>query len=465
MDPTTLLADHPLFVGFRPAALEKLCAASEVRVFEPGEAIIRQGEAGRFLGIILEGRVEVLGRDPDGGERRFGELDQSDCFGEISLISGEPTTADVVALIPSRVLLIPHRVFSAVLGAHPPALQHLARLVTQRLRQQLPQATAPTPQPTAPPAAGVGEHLATEVKVLVIDSGTASLRYSYHDINCELYSREGVVEGLGRESATYTLTALRGKDTRPVPGTREGALEAILNSLLGGEGPLATTNDLSVIAHRIAHGGERHAGPVAIDDQVVQGLREMLPVAPPETPASLAGVEACRKLAPGVPHIAVFETALYQSLPPSAFLYALPYGLYRESGIRRYGCDGLTHHQAALLAAAHIEQGLEALRLVTCCLGPISSVCAIERGRAVDVSTGLSERGGLPGPCWPGDLDPQLVFHLCRSHGLSIEQAETFLAEGSGLQALAGEEGGLGELWAAAEAGNGRAELAMDLFA
>jgi len=462
MNPATLLADHPLVAGFTPDDLEKLCAASEVRTFEPGETIIRRGEPGRFLGIVLEGRVEVVGVDPAERPRRLGELGEKDCFGEISLISGEPTTADVKALIPSRVLLIPHETFSAALAVHPPALQHLARLVTQRLRQQLPQ--APPPAGQAPPGPAEG-HVATDVKVLVIESRPTELRYTYHDVNCELHNREGVVEGLGTEQAQHTVNALRGKTVTPAPGTREGALGAILSSLTEGEEPLKTLNELTVIAHRVPYGGESYAGPVTVDDQVISALRGLPAVAPPEAPANLEVIELCRRLAPEVPQVAVFETAFYQSLPPHVFLYALPYDLYREQGVRRYGCDGLAHQQAALLAAEHLEQPLVELRLVTCCLGSTSSVCAVERGRAIDVSAGLGATGGLPGPAWPGDIDPAVIFHLGRSQGLSLAELETLLTQGAGLQALSGVPGALGELTAAAEAGSGRAELALELFA
>lgn len=463
MDVASRLSDHPLFAGFPPEDLKRICEAGEIRTFEVGETIIRAGEPGTHLGIVLEGRVEVTSADERGRARRLAELGAMDYFGEISLISGEPTTADVKAVIPAQVLLIPHHVFSEALTAHPQVLQQLARTVSQRLRAQL------TTRAVLEEAAEVGGPAldgssTAEARVLVVECSATTLRYGYYDTECEFHNRAGSIEGLGNPSAEHVQSTLRGKTSTAVPGTPAGALEALLGSLTKPDGPLAGVEALSVIAHRLIFGGEGRDRPALIDDALTAELRRA-PAAPPELQANLEALDACRRLAPSVPQVAVYDTGFFQSMPPTAFLYALPYELYREGGVRRYGSHGLTHHQAALLAADCLETPLEELRLVSCRLDDTTSVCAIGQGRAVEGSSGLSVAGELPGPTSVGALGPGAVFRIVRQKGLSLEAAERLLTGESGLAALSGTSGDLRDLVVASEEGNERAALALDVWA
>ncbi|MBM3472397.1 MAG: phosphate propanoyltransferase [Armatimonadetes bacterium] len=456
------LSDHPLLAGFAPQDVTALCSAGEVKDFEAGETIIRSGEAGTHLGIVLDGRVQVVGEDDRGRPRRYAELGPSSYFGEISLISGEPTTADVRALIPSRVLLIPHDAFSEALNRHPQALQQLARTVSQRLRAQIALRAAAEAVPAAEPttAASAGSSTA-ELRVLVLACGTDRLSYSYFDTEREFHNREGSVTGLGGERAEHVQAVLRGRTSAPVPGDLPSALEAVLRSLEGNGAAQGGARGLSAIAHRLVCGGERHDRAASVDETLIRDLRN-LSVAGPELGASLDAIEACRRLAPEVPQIAVFDTAFFQSMSPAAFLQAVPYELYRTGGLRRYGRHGLAHHQAALLAADHLEAPPEELRLVVCHLDRTTSLCAIGEGRAVDVSDALPNGGGLPGPSSVGELDPGVVFRIARQKGLSLGETERLLTQESGLLGLSGLSGDLREL---ATATDSRAALALDVWA
>jgi acetate kinase len=469
VDVVELLSEHDLFTGFTPEDLRDICNASEIRTFEPKETIIRAGEPGRFLGVILEGRAEALRVNEEGEEERVGELTAYDYFGEISLISGEPTTANVRAVTRCRALLIPHEVMSASLSTHPRALHHLGRTVAERLRsiwatQAAEERPEPTPAAGEAPAAAVSASAAA-ARVLVIDSAPTMVRYSYFDVERGLHNREGVVEHLAQARARHTVRKLRGKAVAPVSGGRRAAIEAVLGGLTEPDGPLERVEDLSVIAHRVLHGGERFGEPMLVDDMVVEGVRQELRVGGEEARANLEGIEVCRSLAPGVRQVAVFETAFFQAVPAHAYVYALPYELYRDEGLRRYGSNGVAHRQAALLAATHLQRPLEELRVVSCYLGSEPSVCAVADGRAVEVTGGVMGRGGLPGMNGPGDLDPDIALRLCRAEDTSPEDMERLLRERGGLRALSGVAGGMGELTTAAEGGDARASLAVDVMA
>lgn len=465
MDVVQLLSNHELFVGFTPEDLTAICAASEIRRFEPTEAIIRAGQPGRFLGVILEGRAEAVRIGEDGQEDRVGELTAHDYFGEMSLISGEPTTADVRAVTRCRTLLIPHEVMSASLSTHPQALHHLGRTVAERLRsiwatQEAGERAEPTPASAGAPPERISASAAA-ARVLVVESHPTAVRYSYFDVERELENREGVVEHIGEPRARHTVRKLRGKTMTTAQGTRKAAVETILDGLMEPGGPVERIEDLSVIAHRVRHGGERFGEPMMVDDVLLAAIRQELSVGSEEAQANLELIEVCRELAPGVQQVAVFETAFFQTVPAHAYIYALPYELYRDRGLRRYGSHGVAHRQAALLAAAHLQRPLEDLRVVSCVLGSEPSVCAVSNGRAVDVTA----RGGLPGLDGPGDLDPELVLRLSRGHGMSLDEVASLLAEEGGLRGLSGSRGGLDELAETAEGGDTRAALALDVMA
>jgi acetate kinase len=457
LDIAARLSDHPLLAGFAAEDVAALCRAGEVRDFEAGESIIRAGQTGTHLGIVLDGRVEVVGGDERGRPRRYADLGPSSYFGEISLISGEPTTADVRALIPSRILLIPHGAFSEALNRHPRALQELARTVSQRLRAQIAaRASVGSPAPPEPAGPASEGSSAAEVRVLVLQCTPGALNYAYFDTEREFHNREGSVTGLGTDCAEHVQATLRGKASSPVPGDLPSALHAVFAGVGGNGGSPTGVTGLSLIAHRVVCGGERRDRPAPVDAALIGDLRSL--PGPRELSANLDGLDVCRRLAPEVSQIAVFDTAFFESMSPAAFLYALPYELYRTGGLRRHGGHGLSHHQAALLAADHLEAPLEELRLITCRLDQAVSLCAVGGGRALDVSDGLL------GPLSAGELEPGVVFEVARRQGLCLDEVERLLTQESGLLGLSGLSGDLRKL-VAAETENPRAALALDVWA
>jgi acetate kinase len=273
--------------------------------------------------------------------------------------------------------------------------------------------------------------------VLVLNAGSSSLKYRLLDMGDGTVVRSGLVERIGEAE---------------VPD-HAAALERALADL-GDRTP-------AVVGHRVVHGGDRFTGPVVVDDAVLAGIRDLVPLAPLHNPANLAGIEVARARFPGVPQVAVFDTAFHATMPPRAWRYALPRALADRLRIRRYGFHGTSHAYVARTAAAHL--GLPAPDLVTLHLGNGCSAAAVAGGRSVDTSMGLTPLGGLVMGTRSGDLDPGVLTHLHREGGLSLDAIDTLLNRESGLRGLAGSND-LRAVHAAADAGDADAAEALEVF-
>jgi len=223
-------------------------------------------------------------------------------------------------------------------------------------------------------------------------------------------------------------------------------------------------NDLTAVGHRVVHGGPEFRSATLVDDSVIQEIEALSRFAPLHNPANLIGLRECRRRLPTVPQVAVFDTSFHLTVPPRAHLYALPPELCEPAGIRRYGFHGISHHHAALRAAAHLRAPLTSLRMITCHLGAGASLCAIDHGRSVDTSMGLTPLEGIPMPTRSGSLDPALPLWLIRERGMSPDEAERYLNEQCGVIGLSGVEGSMLDVLRAADEGNAQALRAVELF-
>jgi acetate kinase len=459
-----MLSENPLFSGFAEDELEEILRRSQVSSYAPGERVIRAGEAGLFLGIALDGALRAEARQPDGEREMLGEIAAGDYFGEISLVSGGPTMADVVAATRCEVLQIPHRVMSDALSRHPHAFRHMARTITERLTRA-PGPPAPPQAKAEPPAEREAEASELLARILVVHCEGERLRYHYYDTDNAMNDVRGLVVGIGSGRAQHTSSVMRSEKTVPVGKTLADAAQSVLQRLTAGApAALSDLAHLTAVAHRVAHGAEAYSRAVVVDDAVLEDIRSRATPACPGTEANAAGIEAFRCLLPDIPQVAAFDTAFFAAIPPRAFMYAVPHAWYERHGVRRYGRGGLVHQQAALLAAAHLRQPLDGLSLITCCLGLSSSVCAIRGGHALDVSGGFTALAGLPGSTSSGDTDPGLAPHVAGLSGRDPQDVHHSLSAESGLLGLSGLSGDLVELIGAAGAGNERAELALDVF-
>lgn len=303
------------------------------------------------------------------------------------------------------------------------------------------------------------------MKILVINSGSSSIKYKCFEMPDRTVLASGLCEKIGEPAGriTHRVADRRIKIEQPFP-THAAALEKVLDLLTGNGGALADKEDISGVGHRLVHGGEAFSASVLIDDEVIAAVRENIPLAPLHNPPNLLGVEVGRSLLPGVPQVGVFDTAFHQSMPPEAYLYALPYELYRTSRVRRYGFHGTSHAYVSRRAAEFLHRPAEQLNLITCHLGNGASMAAVRGGKSVDTSMGFTPLEGLVMGTRPGDFDPAIILYLMENQQMDAAQISKLLNKQSGLLGLSGKTNDMREIEALAAAGDGPARLAFAVY-
>jgi acetate kinase len=453
----------PLFQHFSDERLRELVDASHIASFEPKEAIMHRGEPATHLGVVLSGTVN----GEAGNDQKLGQLSAGDTFAELSLMSGNPLLADFVAESPSEILLIPVSVFQSLIVAEPAAVQHIARTIAERMKMLIadPAKAAAALRESDDP---YGMCLTGErpEKILVINCGSSSLKYSFFDTADDARQTSGSVERIGIDGTRLRHRGPKGEQKRDLPkGSFTNAFAAMTAELTSKEtGVIAGPGEVSVVVHRMVHGGEKFTEGTLLTDERIAEIEKLNPLAPLHNPVMLAGVREMRRLYPAVPHIAVFDTAFHHTLPSYAYLYGLPYEFYEKKGIRRYGFHGSSHNYVSLRAAQFLKRRPNELRVVSCHLGNGSSVCAIDHGRSVDTSMGFTPTEGLLMGTRSGDLDPGVVRFLERNEGMSGEEVDELLNKKSGLLGLSGISSDMREVLEAADDGNYRALLALKTY-
>lgn len=306
------------------------------------------------------------------------------------------------------------------------------------------------------------------MKVLVINSGSSSIKYQLFDMSAGEVLASGVIERIGEPQGVHRHRLAAGgadsdetRDEQCIANHREGL--ACIGKVLRESGALADLSELTAIGHRVVHGGEYFREPTRIDRQVLERIRDMIPLAPLHNPANAMGIEVTLQYAPDIPQVAVFDTAFHQSIPAHAWHYAIPERLYSEQRVRRYGFHGTSHHYVAKQAARQLGKALSSLNLITLHLGNGASVAAIRHGHSVDTSMGMTPLEGLIMGTRCGDIDPAIHFYLCRQAGLKFEQVESLLNKDSGLKGICGAND-MREVHSLADAGDDRARLALTMY-
>ena len=300
--------------------------------------------------------------------------------------------------------------------------------------------------------------------VLVVNAGSSSLKYRLVDPESGDTPGGGLVEQIGEPAGRLKHVSADGgrhTDEGAFP-TFEGALQAASHAF-DQHGPSLREVDLVAVGHRVVHGGDRFAEPTLIDDEVVAAVSELVPLAPLHNPGNLKGIEVCRRLFPGVPHVAVFDTAFHQTMPPVAFTYAVPAAWREDHRIRRYGFHGTSHQFVARAAARQLERDPDDTNLVVLHLGNGASAAAVRGGVSVDTSMGLTPLEGLVMGTRSGDLDPAIHAHLHRQLGWSLDDIDHALNHESGLKGLCGHNDSR-EVEELRAQGDAAAALAFDVF-
>ncbi|NLN01974.1 MAG: acetate kinase [Lentisphaerae bacterium] len=305
-------------------------------------------------------------------------------------------------------------------------------------------------------------------KVLVINSGSSSLKFRLFSMESESVLAKGIVERIGSPDASRTYQREGGeKMTADVQADDHGqALNHVTTMLTHPEhGVLESLTEVEAIGHRVLHGGEEFSEPVLVNTAVKDAIRRYFDLGPLHNPANLQGIEACEKMIPGVPNVAVFDTAFHKTMPRHAYLYAIPLELYEKYHIRKYGFHGTSHKFVTEAAAAYLKKPLDQLTIITCHLGNGSSLAAIKNGKVYDTTMGLTPLQGLIMGTRSGGIDPAVVFYLANK-GYTIPELDRMLNKESGLLAISGTgTGDMRDLVAAAESGQPDAVNAFAMFA
>lgn len=298
--------------------------------------------------------------------------------------------------------------------------------------------------------------------ILVLNSGSSSIKYELIDMTGRTTLATGLVERIGESVSNVTHRAGEKVHVieRPLAGHREGfaAMEEAFEATIP-----VPVGALTAVGHRVVHGGDRFAAPAVIDDEVLVAIRDCVPMAPLHNPANLLGIEVAMQAFPDCPHVAVFDTAFHQTMPESAYRYALERRTADNHRIRRYGFHGTSHAYVSRQAAAYLDLPLEQSRIITLHLGNGASACAVAGGRSVDTSMGLTPLAGLVMGTRSGDIDPGVLLHLLRS-GLTADDLDRLLNKESGMKGLSGHND-LRHVHAAAAAGDAAAHTALEVYA
>jgi acetate kinase len=305
------------------------------------------------------------------------------------------------------------------------------------------------------------------MKILVINSGSSSIKYRLFDMTTKTVLASGLVEQIGEDQGRLT------HQTRNPQGDMNEIIKTdaivdhragfeLISAALSESGALKDTGELSGIGHRVVHGGEEFRKPTLINQKVIDTIRRLSPLAPLHNPANLLGIEVARQSAPKVPQVAVFDTAFHQSLPEKAFRYAIPQDLYETHQVRRYGFHGTSHSYVARQAAKILGRPLDSLNLITLHLGNGASVAAIKGSKSIDTSMGMTPLEGLIMGTRCGDIDPAIIFYLKRKTGMTRDEMEALLNKSSGLKGICGVND-MRAVEKRAREGDGAAQLAIEM--
>ena len=306
------------------------------------------------------------------------------------------------------------------------------------------------------------------MKILVLNSGSSSLKFElFKKVDLSVLA-SGMIENIGDAKSVAKLSIIDSSGAekefeRSVSITDHRSAIAVMDEMLQESGALVDMKELAGIGHRVVHGGEAFHEPVRIDDTVIKAIEELIPLAPLHNPANLVGIRVSMEHAANIPQVAVFDTAFHQSIPEHAYLYALPYDLYENQKVRRYGFHGTSHAYVARQAAHYLGSPLGNLNIITLHLGNGASAAAIRGGDCIDTSMGMTPLEGLVMGTRSGDLDPAILFYLGRENSMDMDTLDTLLNKKSGLKGICGEND-MRRISKAAENGDHQANLALTMF-
>ena len=304
------------------------------------------------------------------------------------------------------------------------------------------------------------------MNVLVINCGSSSLKYQLINSDTEDVLAKGLCERIGIDGRlVYQKAGCDKEITEAAMPTHKEAIQMVLDALVNDKtGAIKSLSEVNAVGHRIVHGGEKFASSVVITDEVLEAVAQCNDLAPLHNPANLIGINACKELMPGVPMVAVFDTAFHQTMPEKAYLYGLPYEYYENYKVRRYGFHGTSHSFVSKETARFLGMDLENSKIIVCHLGNGASISAVKDGKCVDTSMGLTPLEGLVMGTRSGDIDPAIMEYIAKKENLDIAGVMNVLNKKSGLEGISGLSSDFRDLTAGAKEGNKRAIAAIEVF-
>lgn len=304
------------------------------------------------------------------------------------------------------------------------------------------------------------------MKILVLNSGSSSLKYQLFDMATKEVMAVGLVERVGLENSVLSHEA-RGNKKEVVKdiANHRDALRLVMNLLDDKEiGVISSMGDIEAVGHRVVHGGENFSSSALITDDVYKAIEDCIPLAPLHNPANKDGIDACKELMPNIPQVAVFDTAFHQTMKPDAYLYAIPYKYYEKYGVRRYGFHGTSHKYVSTEGAKFIDADINNLKIITVHIGNGGSIAAIKNGKVVDTTMGFTPLEGLVMGTRCGDIDPAIVTFLESQEGLTAVELDSILNKKSGVLGISGVSSDMRDIESAADDGHERATIALHVY-
>ena len=304
------------------------------------------------------------------------------------------------------------------------------------------------------------------MKILILNAGSSSLKYQLIDMDGEKLLAKGLLERIGIEGSHINQKA-NGQvfDATAPMANHTAGIQWMLKALLDPEkGALKSMDEIGAVGHRVLHGGERFTASVLVNDEVKEAIKANIPLGPLHNPANLMGIEACEKVMPGTPNVAVFDTAFHQTMPPKAYLYGVPMEYYEKLHVRRYGFHGTSHRYVSKRVCEFLGVDRSKTRVITCHLGNGSSMCAVENGKCIDTSMGITPLEGVIMGTRSGSMDPAVVQYICNNEHISVDEMLTICNKKSGLLGISGLSSDMRDIDKAADEGNERANIARDML-
>ncbi|MDM8537047.1 acetate/propionate family kinase [Desulfobacterales bacterium HSG17] len=463
------LKNVSIFKDSSEEEIRQIADNAEIIFYKTGDIIKPKGSVGRYLWVVYDGRLEVF-LEKEGEARSIAFIEKGEITGEMSLSTGEPSKAELVAAGDCQLLRFSSEFIRQLMLKNHSTFSRITQVITQRLVQREKDLNGDTRvcqllDEQCDPYDLEFSSVSESIYVLSINCRISSLKYTLFNTDSSKPIIDGMIDRIGLDRSEHLFRYQNNEKCLTLSTeSLTDALEIMLSTLVGPELDLLKhIDEIGAVGHRVVHGGDRIYSSTLIDDDLVQIIEDCSSLAPQHNPYNLIGIKKLREKLPEISHVAVFDTAFHMRMPLTAYQYALSPELNARKYIRRYGFHGTNHKYVALRAATYLKKPVKELKMISCHLGHGSSVCAIDHARSVDTSMGMTPLEGLVMGSRSGDIDPGVMIYLLRN-GYSVDDLEYMLNHESGLKGLSKVGAYMSDVVAKAEKGNMDAERAIRVY-